>query len=487
MITFNGLPLYRVALGSQDGVVRVSLVDDPAVQSNFDVFRREDGKAPAMYAIQDEDRHLVRGVVLRADWPIFRRDNPQDPGYYVTFSREVIRQIAERYLADGFQNRVDTAHDGNEVDDVRMVQYFIKDAAAGIAPEGFDDIADGSLFAEYHVTNEGVWAEIKAGTFKGFSVEIFYTLIPAADTMGATREADAEAVADLFLKLFSKINSMSKLKQIRAELARLLARFGSVTTDKGVLYWDGDEDLKAGDSVYVEDADGNRTAAGDGEYVTADSKTVVVVDGAVSEIRDPEAEVAPADEGEGESGEAEQMARQRAARFEESYDEKQRKIADAIRAARGNREDDYGYLVTAGDDFGVWAYYGEETGWQDKYVRYAIAWNEDGNAAASDPVDCRMAFVPMDFDDSAAFKAPAASDEPAAEEGPSVEEFAQAVQAASDLKAENDTLRARIAELEKEPAGKSVRETYNAKEGGSLLPESTGDRGLDRLARINRK
>lgn len=480
MITFNGLPLYRVALGSQDGVVRVSLVDDPAVQSNFDVFRKEAGKAPVLYAVQDEDRHLVRGVVLRADWPIFRRDNPADPGYYVTFGKDVIRQIAERYLAEGYQNRVDTDHDGNEVEGVEMVQFFLKDTAAGVDPEGFDDIADGSLFAEYHVTNEDVWAEIKAGTFKGFSVEIFYTLIPAADTMARRDDDDAETVTSLLQQLFSRITNMSKLSQLRAKLAKIFAEFGSVTTDKGVIHWDGDEDLKAGDRVYVEDADGNRTAAEDGEYVTADNKTVVVVDGEVSEIRDPEAEVASQGD---EDGGAEQMARQRGARFEESYDEKQRKIADAIRAERGNRDDDYGYLVSAGEDFGVWAHYGEDTGWEDKFVRYAISWDEEGNAKASNPVDCRMAFVPLNFDDSAAFKAPAAEDE-----RPTEEEFSKAVERAEGLFKQVSSLQTRIAELEKKPAGKSVRESYRAKEGGALLPESTGDRGLDRLARIhNRK
>ena len=480
MITFNGLPLYRVALGSQDGVVRVSLVDDPAVESNFDVFAKQGEKAPALYAVQDEDRHLVRGVVLRADWPIYRKDKEDPQGYYVTFGKDVIRQIAERYLSDGFQNRVDTAHDGQEIDDVQMVQFFIKDTAAGIDPEGFENIADGSLFAEYHVTNEDVWAEIKAGTFKGFSVEIFYSLIPVTDTMSG-QEADAGAAASLFVKLLSKINDMRTLKEIRTALARALAAFGSVTTDKGVIHWDGDEDLKAGDRVYVEDEEGNRTAAEDGEYVTADGKTVVVVEGAVSEIRDPKAEVAPQGSEENDEAPA-QMAAQRRAKFEESYDEKKRKIADAIREARGNREDDYGYLVSAGDDFGVWAWYNAETNWEDRFVRYVIAWDEAGNATASDPVECRMAFVPMDFDDIAAFKGPAA-----AEEAPTGEEFDAAVARAEELRTEVKTLRARVAELEKTPAAKPVKETYNAKEAGALVSESTGDRGLDRLARYNRK
>ena len=77
---------------------------------------------------------------------------------------------------------------------------------------------------------------------------------------------------------------MSKISRFKAALSKMLAVFGNVSTDKGVLAWDGDEDLKAGDSIYIEDQDGNRTPAPDGEYVTSDAKTIVVADGKVAEI-----------------------------------------------------------------------------------------------------------------------------------------------------------------------------------------------------------
>ena len=86
---------------------------------------------------------------------------------------------------------------------------------------------------------------------------------------------------------------MSKITRFKAALAKMLAAFGNVSTDKGILAWDGDEDLKAGDAVYIEDQDGNRTTPEDGDYITSDAKTIVVADGKVAEIKDPEAEVAP--------------------------------------------------------------------------------------------------------------------------------------------------------------------------------------------------
>ena len=94
-----------------------------------------------------------------------------------------------------------------------------------------------------------------------------------------------------FKRIFKPNTFMSKLSKFKAALAKMLQEFGNVTTDKGIISWDGDEDLKAGDSVYVEDSEGNRTPAPDGDYKTDDNKVIVVVEGKVSEIKDAEAEI----------------------------------------------------------------------------------------------------------------------------------------------------------------------------------------------------
>lgn len=90
---------------------------------------------------------------------------------------------------------------------------------------------------------------------------------------------------------------------LKLALKRLLSlQFGQVTTDKAVLIWDGSENLKEGDEVFIqEEGNDEPVVAPDGEYVTEDNKTIVVVDGKVAEIRDPEAEVAPEAEAEVEA------------------------------------------------------------------------------------------------------------------------------------------------------------------------------------------
>lgn len=91
----------------------------------------------------------------------------------------------------------------------------------------------------------------------------------------------------------------TKMGKIKAALARLIAdTFANVTTDKGILVYDADE-LAVDVAVFVEDEEGNRNPAEDGEYKLEDNTIVVVAEGKVKEIVIPEPEV-PAEEPETE-------------------------------------------------------------------------------------------------------------------------------------------------------------------------------------------
>lgn len=519
-MTIDGIPVYQALVEREGdtGMLRISLVDDPAVQSDFLAFKAEDAQRKVQaYAVQDEEKHLVLGVVMRADFPIYRRD-ADGFEYYIIYKADTIRTMAEKYLAENRQNIVSLMHeDGSDVGGVQMVQYFIKDSAAGVVPSGFDGIADGSLFAEFHVTNEDVWKDIKEGTYKGFSLEGVFDLVPEKDA------ADVQHIVDTLegkFKTILKNNNMAKLKGLLARLAKAIVSLGNITTDKGILSWDGEEDLKAGDAVFIEDSDGNRSAAADGEYITEDGKTIVVVEGKVSEIRDPKAEVAPASVEEEEAATAKMVqtdkgklewdnededlkegdavyitddegnrnpapdgeyttedgkvitvadgkvasivdpeaevdaAKKRsscmsriAAAFSESYDEKFRKIYEAIRALG---YEDF-WVVDAGDDFAVADVWDEEKG--EYYLRFKVSWDEAGDAVVSDPVEVVPAFVTKEERDRADA------------------EFAAIMK-------EVETLRAEKQAMSRKPAAKPAHEEFS----GMGEKTRTGRRGLDRLA-----
>ena len=292
IVTIDGIPVFDALITDDEcGMNKISLVDAPAVDVDFLSFSAH--KQTQMYSVSDEEKRIVRGVIMRADYPLYRRDNVKGE-YYVIYKADTIRKMAEKYLLESKQNEVNLEHqDNSDVDGVQMVQWFIKDSTNGINPMGFEDIADGSLFAEFHVVNDEVWASIKDGTYKGFSLEGLFDLQPEQN------KSEVESIVDSLDGIFSKLykdNKMSKLEKFKEALSKILMECGSVTTDQGIIYWESDEDLKEGDEVFVEDAEGNRTPAPSGDYTTEDGKVVVVVEGKVAEIKDAEAEVAPIEE-----------------------------------------------------------------------------------------------------------------------------------------------------------------------------------------------
>ena len=202
MRTFGGLPVFDALVPDEDtGMLKISLVDIPAVMSDFLVFNAV--REVQMYSIQDEEKRLVFGVVMRANYPILRI-SPQIGKYYIVFKPETIRRMAEKYLAESRQNDVSTMHQ-TDVEGVQMVQYFIKDSVRGVSPEGFENIADGSLFAEFHIINDEVWAAIKAGTYNGFSLEGVFDFVPEPEVSARIQED-----ADLEKAIKSEILSIIK-------------------------------------------------------------------------------------------------------------------------------------------------------------------------------------------------------------------------------------------------------------------------------------
>lgn len=449
MVTIGGIPVFDAIISDEEtGMFKISLVDTPAVMSNFLAF--EDNRVVQMYKVEDEEKRLVRGVVMRADFPIYRYDKRMGE-YYIIYKAEQIRIMAEKYLLESRQNAVNLMHEQNsDVEGVQMVQYFIK--GNGVSVEGFEDIADGSLFAEFHIVNDEIWNAVKDGTYRGFSLEGVFDLVPEKD------QEKVEEIVDTLDGAFSRILNKSKkytmgnLKRFKAALLKALAEFANVTTDKGILAWDGDEDLKVGDAVYMEDADGNRTPAEDGDYKTDDNKTIVVVDGRVAEINDPEVDIEPTEE-------AEPIA-------EETAEEPTEEVAEE------------NGLTPNATDKGELYCDGELAVDKEVFVLDA-----EGNVVPAEDGDYTLenGNVVKVAEGKVAEIAETADSADIEEETPAEDEALVA------LKAENETLKAQIEELKKQmeelkaqPMAMSAHEEVVT----SQTMTKTGDKGLDKLARL---
>lgn len=263
------LPVYEALISSEDdGIITISLVDEPAVESDFVCFAKDAGKQ--LFALSDASEHLITGCLMKAETPIYRNDNGYE--YYIVFSKEVIQKMARKMLCDGTFKNIDTQHNGELLPQgaLTLTELYVKDSNKGIDPN-FVDVPDGSLMITFKIEDESIWQECANGDFlNGFSLEGFFE----------TKQVD-----------FSK-NKPNKTKsfkmRIKELLRRMLAQFGEVSMDELTLYYEGDGELEVG--TVVTDIDGNPVA--DGEYHNAEM-TVTVMDGKVDAIEYIEKEEEP--------------------------------------------------------------------------------------------------------------------------------------------------------------------------------------------------
>jgi hypothetical protein len=164
------LPVYKLTINEFDeetGIDFVSLVENAAIQKDFLAF----SESPIKFAIQDEEKRIVTGAAMIADLPIYRRDEVRGE-YYVVFDKESIFKIAKKWARSNQYNAVNTHHKTPIADGVSLFESYRIDRERGVMPpKGFEEVAAGSWFVSYLIDNDDVWAKVKSGEFKGFSVE----------------------------------------------------------------------------------------------------------------------------------------------------------------------------------------------------------------------------------------------------------------------------------------------------------------------------
>ena len=254
-----------------EGMFVVSLVEDPAIGSLFFPF----GEEKINLSILDAPQHKVIGCVLRADYPILRIDG-EGKYYNLVFDKETIYELTQHFVKYNNTGNVSVLHNGVPIGGVELTQLFIKDKSKGIDPVGFEEVSDGSLFAEYKILNEEVWKGICNGVYRGFSIEGVFEVEP----LGSRSEPQKMQETNQDKNKFNIFN-MSKL---RDKLAKMLLKFDSISTDKADLFYDHEGELVVGDEVYTYNEAGDRVPVADGEYLS-DNIVYDIENSKVTEIK----------------------------------------------------------------------------------------------------------------------------------------------------------------------------------------------------------
>lgn len=190
------LKKYFVNESDDNICYRVSLVDEPAVESEFVYMSKQDGRKEYV-SLENNEKKMVYSATLVPDKPIYRNLDGEE--FDVIFTAAAIERMAKNFMKAGFNHDWSLDHDGQSVSGLTAVECWIKSdmekdksVAIGLDPE----LPVGTWFLGLSVDNPDVWKAIKEGTWHGFSVEALITLdeIKMAKDMNEKENVKLETV-----------------------------------------------------------------------------------------------------------------------------------------------------------------------------------------------------------------------------------------------------------------------------------------------------
>lgn len=220
------LKKYRVKPSTSD-VFAVSLVDEPAVDSNFIALSKQ---KPMDFKIQDEEKRMLYGVALRADYPIYRKYGEDE--FYLVFDKEAIERLANKFMSNYGQKNFTLDHiestDGIVITESWIVSDVKNDKASAL---GLENFSKGSWIIGAKINNDEIWRSVKDGRWGGFSVESWIDMEEIEEFEKITKDNSIEdmpteknkveemfdKIKDIISQAFGEEKPVNQEEEVKAE------------------------------------------------------------------------------------------------------------------------------------------------------------------------------------------------------------------------------------------------------------------------------
>lgn len=155
------------------GIDAISIVEHPAIESNFIALNKQANIEVKLQAI-DTEKRLLMGAILIPNKMIFRKD-PNGEQYQIYFTNETVRKASELYFVKGNQNRSTYEHN-EELSGLTLVESWIVEDEQKDKSNLYNlGLPKGTWCGSMKVNNDVIWNEFcKTGLVKGFSIEGFF-------------------------------------------------------------------------------------------------------------------------------------------------------------------------------------------------------------------------------------------------------------------------------------------------------------------------
>ena len=168
-IDMDKLPVYQIVVEDNDdtGIALISLVDDPAISMKGMAFSNKS----SMSFKEVGDKQVIVGPALIPDMRIYREDDKYGK-YYVTFSRETIEKMVEKFNKFGSNRKINIDHSNQMVDAFIMEDWIVEDSVYDKSRKYGFEVPVGTYMIMVKIEDTNFWnTEVKGNGKFGFSIE----------------------------------------------------------------------------------------------------------------------------------------------------------------------------------------------------------------------------------------------------------------------------------------------------------------------------
>lgn len=297
---------------SETGVKTISLVDQPAMQSDFIAFSTEKQK-PKYVALakdgEDKYKQVVAGLSMIPDKLIYRIDPETGEEYNGYFSQETIEKIRNKYHKEMMTSNVNLDHDENDYIDAYLIESYILNTEARVeevTAQGIEGATIGAWYTQFKIEDEEVFQKVLDGEFNGFSIEAYLNKEMKASQTNNFKEKEKKMKKNLIERFKNFLETLeAEDEQVLEETQENKFEDALVPEENISITWG---EVGAEVTKTYNDADGNEVTepVGQGEFTIEDGRVVVVDENSMLiEVREAEAPAEDAPEVVEESTEEE--------------------------------------------------------------------------------------------------------------------------------------------------------------------------------------
>tara|TARA_R110002153_G_scaffold15392_2_gene54913 strand:- start:2065 stop:3009 length:945 start_codon:yes stop_codon:yes gene_type:complete len=135
-----------------------------------EMFKLQNNEVNESFAAMDEQQVVLSPLMVPNK--LIKRVDEMGEEYFVYFTEDTIKKLAHKAMKDEVIHRVNIEHDGNLIDDIFMVETWLKESDNDKSTNYGYNLPNGTWFAKYKIDNKEIWNDyIKSGKVLGLSVE----------------------------------------------------------------------------------------------------------------------------------------------------------------------------------------------------------------------------------------------------------------------------------------------------------------------------